>query len=435
MSRFSLESLKSLNKMGAMNQNSAPIAIDLGVSAMRILQVSPGEKPSLVSAASLDTPDELINDHTRRVEFQLAAVPGMIKAAGFKGKRVVCSIPACLTFCKHIQVQKIDGASLESLAKGAIAAQIGCDPSLLVMRHTVVGDVSRGTGPAQTEVICLAAAREMVERIMHAIKSTKLEPVGVHSEYLAANCAFQDLYRRKEDAETTTIYLDLGAGSTKVLIANGPDLVFAKGIELGGSNLDEMVAKELKISLSQARQKRIAGMCQFDSVKSEASAARKGAAAAQESEGGLAMLSAGMRKEGVEPVGVSQSTAVAQERREGRVPDGFSDDLRNIADTPQEFDPGEHMEILTDEISMCMRYYQSIFPDRKVDRAVFIGGGARDAAMCKHIASALKVPGQSVDPLARIKRTGKEPVAGVDFSQPQPAWTVAYGLTRAPTDL
>ena len=433
MSRFSLDSLKSLKKMGAMNQNSAPIAIDLGVSAMRILQVSPGDKPSLVSAASLDTPDELINNHVRRVEFQLAAVPGMLKTAAFKGKRVVCSIPACLTFCKHIQVQKIDGASIESLAQGAIAAQIGCDPSLLVMRLTVVGDVARGTGPATTEVICMAAAREMVEKIMTAIKSAKLEPVGVHSEYLAANCAFRDLYCQGSDMETTTIYLDLGAGSTKVMIANGQDLVFAKGIELGGSRLDEMVAKELKISLTAAREKRIAGVCKFDSAKSQAAASLSGVAQVQESQGGLAILAAAMRKEGVEPE--AASPAAAQGRRVGQAPDGFSEDLRDVQDGPQVFDHGEHMEILTDEISMCMRYYQTIFPDRKIDRAVFVGGGARDIGMCRHIANALKMPGQSMDPLARIKRTGKEPVAGVDFSQAQPAWTVAYGLTRAPTDL
>ena len=64
-----------------------PIAIDFGTGSLKILQVAAGEPPVLVAAACLDTPDELMTDQKKRLEFQLEGLPRLIKRGGFKGKR------------------------------------------------------------------------------------------------------------------------------------------------------------------------------------------------------------------------------------------------------------------------------------------------------------------------------------------------------------
>ena len=123
-----------------------------------------------------------------------------------------------------------------------------------------------------------------------------------------------------------------------------------------------------------------------------------------------------------------------EERRQGLPPRGHTD-LSGQAFSPPAADLSEPLEILTDEISMSLRYHESIFPDRKIDRAIFIGGEARHLGLCQHIARTLKLPAQVADPMAGVARTGDEPTLGVDFSEPQPGWATALGLCMSPTDL
>src|SRR5204862_5165911 len=126
--------------------------------------------------------------------------------------RAACAIPAAQAFCKHMQFQvEGSGVSLAALVRSAIPGQIGCDPAALVFRHFEVGPIARTN---KTEVICMAAGRELVERLMRSIKESKLDPVGMHIEYSATLRAFDSITRREEDVKLTSLYLDIGAGST-----------------------------------------------------------------------------------------------------------------------------------------------------------------------------------------------------------------------------
>ena len=105
------------------------------------------------------------------------------------------------------------------------------------------------------------------------------------------------------------------------------------------------------------------------------------------------------------------------------------------AATAPQPDLSEPLEMLTDEIQLSLRYHESLFPGRKVERVIFLGGESKSRALCQTIARTLKLPAQLADPLARVARTGNEPCVGVDLKQVQPGWAVALGLALSPTDL
>ena len=66
------------------------------------------------------------------------------------------------------------------------------------------------------------------------------------------------------------------------------------------------------------------------------------------------------------------------------------------------------VEGLTGELQLCMRYYESIFPGRVVDRAMFVGGESRHIPMCQRIAQRLGVPATLGDPLGAAGEGGPE---------------------------
>ena len=39
--------------------------------------------------------------------------------------------------------------------------------------------------------------------------------------------------------------------------------------------------------------------------------------------------------------------------------------------------------MLTDEIQLSLRYHESLFPGRKVERVIFLGGESKSRALCR----------------------------------------------------
>lgn len=412
---------------------SLPIAVDFGASALKVLQVSSGESPKLVAASMVPTPDELVEDPAGRLRFQIEQLPKVIRKGGFTTRRAVCLIPASQMFCKHMQIQLSEGVDVSSMLEALLPAQIGCDFESLVCRSVEVPGGGRG---GKTEVICMAASRDLVGRLMQALKAARLEPVGVHAPFQVVLRWFDGMMRREEDASRTTLYLDLGYASTNVIIAHGTQMVFARTIDLGGLHMDQAIAQQARVGLSQARVLR--WKIALESAPSATTAGEGD---------GLALLHAAMAKskkasadgdaDWVEEEQAQPAVAVAEDRRVGSSHPGSEDfqPASGALQYPEGVNLDEPLEILADEICMSLRYHKSMFAGRAIDQVVLVGGEARQAWLCRHIARAIRMPVRVADPMAKVSRIGDEPVNGVDFTKAQPGWTTALGMCLSPTDL
>ena len=376
MAKFGLGKVTGA-RLGAVGKpQMLPIAVDFGTAYLKVLQASPGDAPSLVGAGCVATPEGLLHDPKRRLAFQVEALPELVRSLHLRGTRAVCAIPASFTFCKHAQFPKAELPAIELMADAMLAEQLKRDPASLVKRVIEVEGADRA-GTGKGEYIVLAAGRELVDHLMRSMKSARLDPVGMPCEYEAVLRAFTGLSRGAE--ERATLYLDIGCRGTRVMIAQGARLVFARSIAVGGAMLDECLAKEMASTFEEAHRARMS----MEELVVPGS--RSGA-------GGVAVASRGSS-------------------------------LR------------EPVEILTDEVGMCLRYHASLFRDVKVGGVVFLGGEARHRALCQHIARVLRLPAQAGDPLARIARSGGGAAVGVDLTQPQPGWALPVGLCLSPTDL
>lgn len=381
----------SLREMGSIRPSGFPLSVEFGVGSLKVLQLAPGDTPSIVAAAQFDTPDDLLDNAPKRLAMQIEALPKLIKKGKFKTSRAVCAVPVGQMICKHVQIVPSDDVPIEKLAAAALGAQLGCDPGALLVRCRSVEGAKAGP---KREVICFAAARDFVSRLMGAIKSAKLEPVGIHNEFMATVRAIDSSSTpgmpAGESDGTPVLVLDLGAGTTKAMVLHGSRLVFARTIELGARHLDEAIAHQLRCTVHEARQTRLS----------------------------LARLSPRPERVRVAEGGAS---GAEQDRP-----------ARQAAPEP---DLAEPLEILADEASMCLRYHKSLFPDRPVEKVVFLGGQSRQRLVCEHLARSLRLAAQSVDPLARLARSGKVPCEGVDVTAPQPGWAIPVGMCLSPTDL
>ncbi|RMH30303.1 MAG: hypothetical protein D6692_02335 [Planctomycetota bacterium] len=382
----------SLREMGSIRPAGFPLSVEFGVGSLKVLQLAPGDTPSIVAAAQLDTPDDLLDSPAKRLSFQMDALPKLIRKGKFKTNRAVCAVPTGQMICKHIQIVPSDDIPIEKLAASTLAGQLQCDPNALLVRCRMI---EGGKPGAKREVICFAAARDFIARLMGTLKAAKLEPVGIHNEYLASIRAIDSVSTPGQppvEADgPAALVLDLGAGSTNAMIIHGTRLAFARTIELGARHLDETIAHQLRCTTHEARAIRLS-----------------------------------MERLTPKPAPVPAGGSDA-----GLTPES----ARPVRNTSPEPDLTEPLEILADEASMCLRYHKSLFPDRPVEKVIFLGGQSRQRLVCEHLARALRLPAQSVDPLARLARSGKVPAEGVDVTAPQPGWAAPVGMCLSPTDL
>lgn len=406
---------------GIRKPNVSPIAVDFGVSTLKVIQIEPGARPSLVAAASLETPYHLLHDDDQRFAFQTESLPKLIRGAGFQGRRAVCSVSSLRTLVQSVQIQRTQGVAATDLVNEQIRQISGRDPASLIIRQCEVCEVNRA-GQKRTEVICFAMPRDIVINHMKALRASKLDPVGIHCEHIAALRSFIALAGKKADNATLSLYLDLGYGSTNVVVARGDKPLLAKTVHIAGRALDHELAQQWGCPIVEARQRRLAAPQESSVHTTDIHEPSEAAGEAQ----GLARMRAGVPTDTAH--GPSLSAAVADASPQGE-PDGDPTAILRGAESA-------HLDALAEEIRMCLRYFNALFPSEKIERIIFLGGESRNLEMCKTIARGLRLPAQIADPLTPLEKPKSEKrISGVDVSVPQPGWAVPLGLTAARTDL
>ncbi len=406
---------------GLLKGNTPPIAVDFGVASLKALQIMQGDERTIIASARAFTPDELIDKPAERLAYQSGELARMLRSADFRGKRAVCSVSATLTFVQHIQVQRVEGMTLDGMVSQRVAEITNRPASSYILRRIEVGEVMRG-GARRDEIICVAIPREAVMSHMRALRTCKLEPVGVHTEHLALVRSIDHITRRTEDASLVTLLIDIGYGSTRIVVTHGQDAVIARTLLVGGRQLDAMSAKQSGCDLGEAHRRRVATLAMRtphsveEGVRRPVEAALDGRARTVAPAPHSAVVSTlDDRRVGARPVGVTDlDGGVALPERARAVMDIFR-------------------ETLCDEIALAVRYHRALFPDRSIGRTIFFGGESMCADLCRRISDELRLDASLGDPLSLFRQGPASEFT--DAGGPTPEWAVALGLCVSPTDL
>jgi Tfp pilus assembly PilM family ATPase len=255
------------------------------------------------------------------------------------------------------------------------------------------------------------------------------------------------VYRRKGDGDTTTALVDIGSAGTRVVISRGPQILFARSIPIGGDTFTRATAEAMKMTFDDAKLLRIRLANLAPQPAAAAAAAHPEAGRRQASEPAVAEALAAATGEAPAPASVDGSfalldAAMARARKQDApaptAPQAAAGDARrdpNPADERELLKRADQAcrdaaNKLVEEIDLCRRYYEATFPGKPVDRLMFVGGEARQRALCMHVARELGVAAQVGDPLVRMNKTTEVGIeSGIDRRQPQPAWAVAVGLS------
>jgi type IV pilus assembly protein PilM len=378
----------------------APIGVDLGSDALRLIQVETSRRgaKTLVAAASAAVPAECRQSSTARIDFFQDATRKLLTSGGFRGRQAVLSLPAACMHIERLRLPKFDDAQTKQAVQFESRGKLPIDPCNALLRHVVAGEVYQAQEP-MNEVIVMAAGKEVMQRYLAAAGKAKLDVVGMTAEPQATVDCFAHALSGSAQASQTRMFVDLGLAGTRVYIARGPQLLFARALPLGGMHLNQAVATQMKIPLEKARELR--------SQRHQGSGEAK-----REAGNSTEFFPLAIRPK----ADAGGGTAVA------------TPPVAPAAMNPVDAACAAVLRSLIDELELCLRYHEMTFPSCPVEQVTFIGGEANKRTLCQHIASALGLPAQTGDPLSRIDSSGGS-LQGLDPSRPQPAWAVAVGLS------
>jgi type IV pilus assembly protein PilM len=384
-----------------------PIGIDFGSDSLRMAQVRfDGTDHKLFAAACADVPSHAQMNIDARFDYFSETVKELFSQGKFYGRQCVLSLPAHQMYIQHLRLPRMDEANFTKAIRWELKGKLPIDTSGALIRHIVAGELPDSDG--KLEVIVMAAAREGIERYLKVAAKCRLDVIGMNIEPMALVDCFSHVHRRKTDADLVNLYVDIGAAGTRATIAQGTNILFARAIPVGGNELNAAVASVMKCNLDDARLLRL-----------------KHAASEPAPVDGRDQRNVTAPPAAVESIfpGLGPTAAPAAEPTPGAQPE--PDRVEQACITV--------INRMVEELTLCRRYHESTFSAKPVQRLIFIGGEARQRWVCQRIAREMGLAAQVGDPLVRMGRISEIPIeSGLDRRLPQPAWSVAIGLSFGP---
>ena len=165
-------------------------------------------------------------------------------------KRVRVGVANQRTVLRTLELPPLtDRKELETAVRFQAEDQIPMPLENAVLDFHPLGVIDTPAGPRQ-RVIVVAAQRDMVERLLNAVRDAGLRPEGID---LSAFALIRSLHRADEEHAGRVLYLNVG-GLTNMAIAEGTVCRFTRVVGGGLESMATEVAERHGVKLAEARE-------------------------------------------------------------------------------------------------------------------------------------------------------------------------------------
>ena len=350
-----------------------PIGLDLGSQCIKMVQFESTKAGVRAAAAGRYSfpADADINSPQRR-ELAIHQVRKLLKENGFRGRKVISALPDSQIAVSIVRLSQTSQAEIERAVWFEAAEKLPFDIQSAQLQYLCAGHI-RQAEEIQNEVIVLAAQLQDIQEHIELLSAMGLEPVAIDAGPCALFRGFERFLLRREDEHAVSFIVDIGASCTKVVISHGAELAFVKIIKLGSRDMAQAVAKELRVSLTEA-------------------------------------------------VKLRRRTASAPANAQNQTIDHSEEELVEAVFQASRSVLSE----LGREISLCLRYHGVTFRGYRPGVVRFTGGESHSQLTVDFLSKALALPVQPGDPF-RYTNTSEIDLKS-NRRKPAPSWAVSTGL-------
>jgi len=218
-----------------------PIGLDVNEDYAKMVQLEGNGKGMRLVAGGIENRPTGVQPGS--VDWQMwviEAVKRLTASEKFRGRDIISAIPASQVFIDYIktpQTKDERGIRPDDAAISKVKQRLPFEADNAIMKYIPTEDEN---------TVVIATEREKIDRLLAVFEKAGLQikSIGVWPEALV-NCYVKFFGRRKTDAQTVALLLDIGANCTNVVICRHKNLLFARSIPIGTPQLETISGEEI----------------------------------------------------------------------------------------------------------------------------------------------------------------------------------------------
>jgi type IV pilus assembly protein PilM len=232
--------------MGLFIKNTDFIGLDIGSTAIRLVQLRPGAKPSLMAYASVPVEGNItISDAAGDQDKVAALIKQLLVENKIMAKDVVVGLPSNKVFATVIRTPNIDRKQLGKAISLQAEQFVPMAISQVKLDWAVLNETPDGKS---LDVLLISAPNSIVEKYVSIVEKAGLEALALEANAVAVTRSLLPA------GAPACVVLDLGSLDSDVTVVwkNVPMLM--RSIEVGGLTVVRTVSKTLGLDEAQATQ-------------------------------------------------------------------------------------------------------------------------------------------------------------------------------------
>ncbi len=238
----------TVEAMSILSIGSDFFGLDIGTSAIRVVQMKGGRNKSLVRYGAVDIDSKLSRSDAAADQHKLAeAIKQVVAQSGISAKSVAVGIPSQKVFSTVVDVDRLSSSELEKSIRLQADALVPTPLAESKIDWAVLGDSPKEQN--KVELLLSSVSNNFVEGRLDLLESIGLNVVAFEPDSLALVRALL-----APDSVEPTLVLDMGEYATDLVIAvNGmPRLI--RSISFGTEEIVKSAMNSLSIDEKQAQQ-------------------------------------------------------------------------------------------------------------------------------------------------------------------------------------
>jgi type IV pilus assembly protein PilM len=231
------------------------IGLDIGSTAVRAVELTGGDPPTVVRAAQVPLPAGAVeNGEVREPEAVTEALRELWQRGGFKSRRVWMGVGNQRVVVREIALPFLPEKELKASLGFQVQEFIPMPVDEAVLDYDPLGEFEQD-GRQMLRMLLVAAQRVMVDQLVNAAIGAKLEPIGLDLVPFAIVRAVgtSDAGMDLEDTGDEAV-IDIGAHVTNIVVHARGIPRFVRILPSGGRDITNAIARAFSVEDDVAEQ-------------------------------------------------------------------------------------------------------------------------------------------------------------------------------------
>ncbi|MBK5099983.1 MAG: type IV pilus assembly protein PilM [Desulfobacteraceae bacterium] len=244
------------------------VGLDIGSHSIKVVEIAHSKKARILKNFGVIglPPDAIVEGSIKEMEVVSSAIKALFKNLKVKNKNVATSISGFSVIVKRIPLKKGEESELESRIQEEAEQYIPFDINEVNIDFDILTGETESAGGGgeeaekevseQTEVMLVAAKKDMIEDHVQLLQLAGLNPQVLDVDAFALQNAFEI---STSEPQASSSLVNVGAEELGINIIHNGASLFTRDSSYGGSQITKAIMSEFNVSFEEAEKMKLGG--------------------------------------------------------------------------------------------------------------------------------------------------------------------------------